>query len=390
MPSKKILMIDDEPLNIKTTALLLKGIQVDKVFSATSGAEGLEKARQEKPDLILLDIMMPGMDGFEFLRRQHTDAICSDIPVIVISSIDDMDSIICCIELGAVDYLVKPFNTTLLKARIDTTLDKKNALDRERLLHKELSESHAALEKAEEMRDFLVHTIVHDLNNSLAGLAGMIDVAKISADAFSVNLPLIDDSISRMTSMIRSILEVSKLESGSFSVKTEPLDIIPIIRNEIIAIRAMAGLSDVTIVEKWKSDDLCCMVDRSLFSRILQNLLGNALKFAPANSIVNVDLCVDKAEAAVLVSDTGKGIPDIYKEKIFDKYFQVEERKKNEKFGVGMGLAFCNLAIKAMNGRIWIEDNVPKGTVMKFTVPVAAQNTQQVNSISISTHLEPE
>jgi K+-sensing histidine kinase KdpD len=374
-------MIDDEPLNLKITAMLLKGIQIDGIMTATSGPEGLEKARSGKPDLILLDIMMPGMDGFEFLHQQHTDPICSDIPVIVISSIDDMDSIVRCIELGAVDYLVKPFNATLLKARIDATLDKKNSLDRERKLHVELSDSLAALKKSEEMRDFLVHTIVHDLNNYLAGLVGMVDVAKMTPDAFFSNLPLIENTIKKMTGMIRLMLEVSKLESASFSATLELSDIVPLLRNEIIPIRAVATLSEITITENVADDNVYCMIDRNLFGRILQNVLGNALKYAPRKSVVSVTVDVDKKDVVVAIADTGKGIPDTYKEKIFEKFFQVEERKNNLKFGVGMGLAFCNLAVKAMNGRIWIEDNVPSGTVMKFTVPVAAQNTQQENSI---------
>jgi two-component system, sensor histidine kinase and response regulator len=370
MLSNKILMIDDEPLNLKITAMLLKGIQSAGIITATSGPEGLEKARSEKPDLILLDIMMPGMDGFEFLRQQHNDPICKDIPVIVISSIDDMDSIVRCIEFGAVDYLVKPFNATLLKARIDTTLDKKYALDRERKLHNELSESLVALKKAEEMRDFLVHTIVHDLNNYLSGLAGMVDVAKMTPDAFISNLPLIENSITKMTGMIQLMLEVSKLESGTFSATLESSDIIPLIRNEIVPLRTVARKSEISIIEKFTCNKVCCMVDHNLFGRILQNLLGNALKYAPQNSVVSVSVMVDKKDVVVSISDTGKGIPDIYKEKIFEKFFQVEERKSNLKFGVGMGLAFCRLAIKAMNGRIWIEDNVPIGTIMKFAVPV--------------------
>jgi K+-sensing histidine kinase KdpD len=374
MLSKKILMIDDEPLNLKITAILLQGIQIDGIITATSGPDGLEKARCEKPDLILLDIMMPGMDGFEFLRQQHNDTTCNDIPVIVISSIDDMESIVRCIELGAVDYLVKPFNATLLKARVDTTLDKKNALDRERKLHAELSDSLAALKKAEEMRDFFVHTIVHDLNNYLSGLAGMVDIAKTTPDIFISNLPLIENSINKMTHMIQLMLEVSKLESGTFSATLVSSDIVPLIRNEIIPLRAVAQKAEITITEKLISDSIYCMIDHNLFGRILQNLIGNALKNAPQNSVVNVSVCINKNDAVVSISDTGKGIPDIYKEKIFEKFFQVEERKNNLKFGVGMGLAFCNLAVKAMNGRIWIEDNVPSGTILNFTIPVATQN----------------
>lgn len=376
MQSKKILMIDDEPLNLKITAMLLKGIQIDGILTSTSGPDGLEKARCETPDLILLDIMMPGMDGFEFLRQLHNDVTCCDIPVIVISSIDDMDSIVRCIELGAVDYLVKPFNATLLKARIDTTLDKKNAFDRERKLHAELSDSLAALKKAEEMRDFLVHTIVHDLNNKLSGLAGMVDVAKITPDAFIANLPLIENSITIMTGMIQLMLEVSKLESGTFSPTLESSDIVPLIRNEIIPLRAVAMRSEITITEKFTCNKIFCMIDHNLFGRILQNLIGNALKYAPQNSVVSVSVNIDKTNAVVSIADTGKGIPDMYKEKIFEKFFQVEERKKNVKFGVGMGLAFCNLAVKAMNGRIWIEDNIPSGTVMKFAIPGASQNAE--------------
>ncbi len=381
MLSKKILMIDDEPLNLKITEMLLNGIQIDSILTATSGPEGLEKARGEKPDLILLDIMMPVMDGFEFLRQQHNDAVCSDIPVIVISSNDDMDSIVRCIELGAVDYLVKPFNATLLKARIDTTLDKKNALDRERKLHAELSESLAALKKAEEMRDFLVHTIVHDLNNNLAGLVGIVDVAKITPGAFLSNLPLIENSIKKMTGMIQLMLEVSKLESDSFSATLESSDIVPLLTNEIVPFRAVAGLSEVVITEKLASDTICCMIDRNLFGRILQNILSNALKYAPRKSVVCVTVDVNKSDAVVSIADTGKGIPDAYKKKIFEKFFQVEERKNNLKFGVGIGLAFCNLAIKAMNGRIWIEDNIPSGTIMKFTVPVVTHSEPHGNHI---------
>jgi CheY-like chemotaxis protein len=166
-----ILVVDDGQQNrdILSRRLVRQGYEV---FAVAGGLEALAVMRSRSFDLVLLDIMMPDMDGFEVLRQLKNDPSQSDIPVVMISALSAVDNIARCIALGADDYLSKPFDPTLLKARVGACLEKKQARDREKLLFQQLQQSFHRLHALEKQRDDLTNMIVHDLRTPLTSLIG--------------------------------------------------------------------------------------------------------------------------------------------------------------------------------------------------------------------------
>ncbi|MBM4053241.1 MAG: response regulator [Planctomycetes bacterium] len=169
--ASKILIVDDNEINRNVLNGLVLGLG-HAPFLAENGKSAMMMIEKRLPDLILLDILMPELNGYEVLGLLKKDKNLRHIPVIVISAVDEIDSVVRCIEKGADDYLVKPFNPTLLKARIGSCLEKKLLRDNEKKLHEKLERSYHELKKLEQARDAMVHMIVHDLRNNVTTIMG--------------------------------------------------------------------------------------------------------------------------------------------------------------------------------------------------------------------------
>ena len=373
----KILIVDDNERNRAVLNDLVVTLGHTPML-ADNGLSALARMRKEAPDLTLLDIMMSEMDGYEVLDHMKGDSNLRHLPVIVISAVDEMESVVRCIEKGADDYLVKPFNRILLEARISACLEKKRLRDQEQKLHADLATSYEALRKAEQARDALSHMIVHDLNNPLTSVLGFAELLLRHAtertgykNSDVKHLRHIHDSSKEMSSLIQGILDVSKLETGEMSVSPEPLNAAQLLRDlsERFAVRAEQIGVRLSFVSE--SDDIMLQADRELLSRVLQNLLANALKHTGEGTNVTLSAKRDGNRVVLAVKDDGPGIPPEYRDKIFDKFFQVESRKKGKMYGVGLGLAFCKMAVDAQGGRIWVESIEGKGATFKLSLKAA-------------------
>lgn len=210
-----ILVVDDTEVN---RDLLVRRLapQGYEVATANDGAEAMRLVRDRAFDLVLLDVMMPVMDGYETLRLLKADASLSHIPVIMISAVDEVDSVVRCIELGADDYLSKPFNATILRARIGSSLEKKRARDRERDLFRQLHENYERLQELERQRDDLTHMIVHDLRSPLSAVIMGVQTIDVMGELNmeqreSMNLAI--SSGQSLLGLINSLLDVTKMES---------------------------------------------------------------------------------------------------------------------------------------------------------------------------------
>lgn len=333
----------------------------------------MDQMGRELPDLVLLDILMPGMDGYEVLEHMKNDTTLRHLPVIMISAVDEMESVVRCIERGADDYLLKPFNPTLLRARVTACLEKKHLRDREQELHRELAESYEALQKAEEARDGLFHMIVHDLNNPLMGVMGFANLLGIGLDKETVDKEKllkhakhIQDSGTEMSSLIRSILDVSKLEAGQMPVSLAPLDAIPLLKAVTEEFAARAQTAGINLFFESRTDKVMAMADQELLPRIMQNLVSNSLRYAGRGADVTCSVRSEGDSVILGVEDNGPGIPAECKDKIFEKFFRAEAGPGKKQYGVGLGLAFCKMAAEAQEGTIFLESEEGKGT--KFEV----------------------
>jgi len=370
---KRILIVDDEKLNRE----LLQDLVVSfghKPEMAEDGVEAIAKLKLDI-DLVLLDVMMPRMDGFEVLKHMKADSSMRHIPVIMISALDEMKSVVRCIEKGADEYLTKPFNSKLLKARIVACLEKKHLRDREQQLHAELLESYEALQNAEQARDALFHMIVHDLKNPLTGMLGFAELLLIKAnqdnldkETLTEGLQPIFSSAKEMSSLINSILDISRLEADEMPVSLTAVNGLQLIKDLCGQFGPQAEGMGVHLSFEPESDAIMTRADKQLLSRTLQNLLTNAFKHTATGTNVTVSVKRHDSNVVFCVADNGPGIPEEYRDKIFGKFFQIEADTKGKKYGVGLGLAFCKMAAEAQGGSIWVESQRGKGATFKVSL----------------------
>ncbi len=361
----RILIVDDTPANIQTLTAILKanGYQISV---ATNGKQALDVLARVHPDLILLDVMMPEMDGYETCRRLKADEQLSQIPVIFLTAKTETADIVQGFELGAVDYVTKPFNTHELLARVRTHLA---------LLHqqRELQENYRRLSELERLRDSLVHMVIHDLRSPLLGLSGCLQMLQSDLDG-KLETEQVEDLDSaltaavRLSEMVTSLLDVSRLEAGEMPLHKQVCDLRPVISTAIESLGGLVKGRNVIFTPPEEPVSLCC--DPDVAARVVANLIGNALKFTPKSGEVRVTTMVEGNTVRTAIKDTGPGIPPEYRERIFEKFGQVEGREEGKKYSTGLGLTFCKLAVEAHGGQIGVDSEVGQGSTFWFKLPV--------------------
>ncbi|MDM8563621.1 response regulator, partial [Candidatus Marithioploca araucensis] len=242
--SANILIVDDIEVNrIILHDLILSLGHTPKL--AEDGVSALEQIHKQAPDIVLLDIRMPGMDGYEVLQQVKDNFLLQHIPIIVITAIDNIDSTVKCIEMGAEDYLVKPFNRALLKARIAACLEKKYLHDLEKKHRREIEEINqslqaqkAALEESEALRKNVEHIIQHDLKSPLNGIITFSELLaeepNLNPDSKKKALGHINNSGHQMLNLINRFADIYKMETGQYHCSPSLIDIVTIIEKIIL------------------------------------------------------------------------------------------------------------------------------------------------------------
>ena len=361
-PPANLLIVDDAPANLELLAGLLRraGFRVRPV---PSGELALQAARHELPDLILLDINMPGMNGYEVCVRLKADSALQAVPVIFLSALDDVLDKVKAFSVGGVDYVSKPFQFEEVEARVRTHL----ALRRQEC---QLQESLAQLKELETQRDGLVHMIVHDLRSPLSSILMFLDLlrdgAPMEPSQMAVLVRATGESATQMKALITQILDVSRLEAGQMPLKLEPHDLTQTLRTTLESLTALAGKRQVHLQAP---ETTLFPFDEDLMSRVMTNLLSNAIKFTPPTGEVRVAITHQAECVRVTVTDTGAGIAPEHHQKIFEKFGQAESGHKQ--VGTGLGLTFCRLAVAAHGGKIGLESQPGCGSTFWFTLPLS-------------------
>lgn len=368
--ASKILIVDDNEINRNVLDGLILGLGHIPI-SAGNGKDAMAIIENQSTDLVLLDILMPGMNGYEVLSLIKNNNNLRHIPVIMISAVDEIESVVLCVEKGADDYLVKPFNPTLLKARICACLEKKILRDTEKYLHEKLERNYHELKKLEQARDAMVHMIVHDLRNNVTTIRGYTQLLQSAIDKgcfdekrIYKDIECIYESAEEMSTLIEGILDVSKIEAGEMPVSYGEINLLDFAKNMCERYMPLAGGKNITISIDHESDSATVCADKELLSRIVQNLFVNALRYARTKIAVSVKCHNEKA--IFCIADDGAGIPKEYSEKIFEKYFQMETVTGKRRYGMGIGLAFCKIAVEAQGGSVWVESEEGKGAAFKI------------------------
>jgi len=367
-----VLVVDDTEDNLDLLEFALKRKPVH-MLRATSGKECLTIAEEKQPDIILLDIQMPGMDGFETLKRLRANRATAKIPVIFLTAQrKDPDSIATGLALGAEQYLTKPIDTDELLVRTKMMVQLKRA--------------EAELERTK--ADFMA-MLVHDLRSPLIGVKSVIELLQDSGKG----TPLNDDHFELLSSahassvklleLVSDFLDVSKYEAGSISFQKDAVPITrftdPVLRQMDIQFKQRG----VTLKKNIPEDLPMVVTDASKTEQVVMNLLSNALKFTKGGGTVTIEAAVQAVDpkdvlpgsprrfVRISVTDSGVGIAKEELSGLFERYKQVSSAKLVKQKGTGLGLVICKLIVEAQGGTVSVESEPGKRTTFSFTLPVA-------------------
>ncbi len=358
-----VLIVDDTPANLRLLSTILKD-RGYRVRVAPSGTLALTAAQNSPPALILLDITMPDMDGFEVCRRLKLDARLAPIPVIFLSALSSTEDKVTAFQVGGVDYITKPFQQDEVCARVETHL-------RLRTLQVDLEEKIVQLRRAEELRESLVHMIVHDLRSPLTGLLTSLQLMEMGlGPERTQELEDIDRALESgraMSRLINTLLDVAKIESGELQLDAQDVSLVEVAQEAVRSLGALTREHRLDIEEPAGPTRAC--LDRVLIRRVIENLVGNAVRFTPAGGQVTIRLRPAGDGCRIEVADSGIGVPPEFRERIFEKFGQVEGKEHRSRSATGLGLAFCKLAVDAHGGTIGVESEKGQGSTFWVELP---------------------
>lgn len=350
-----ILIVDDEPNNFDVIEALLDNEDYDLNY-ASSGYKALERLEIFHPDVILLDVMMPELNGIDVCKKIKSNPQWKAIPIIMVTALTSKEDMAQCLDAGASDFLSKPVNGLELRARIKSMVRIKQQYDN--------------LETLLQMREDMVHMIVHDLRNPLTTIllsAELLNDPSLPESRKPEKIERIARGGHRLQSLIDSLLLMAKIESGKMVLKYTSTDLNQMCSALIEDFDAIAAQKKLKLVLNLPDKQLV-NIDVPVFRRILDNLLSNAIKFSPANSQIIVSVTYPETGGInISVADQGVGISENTKSVIFEKY-EIGTPVQNAS-QIGLGLAFCKLAIEAHGGNITVTNNEPNGSIFTITIP---------------------
>jgi signal transduction histidine kinase len=373
----KILIVDDEVKNTKLLRGMLFSENYD-IYENHSGEQALDTVRAIKPDLILLDVMMPGISGFDVCQTLKQAEETKIIPIVMVTALSEKEHRTEVLSAGADDFLGKPVDRSELVVRVKSLLRMKSYHDELLARNREIAEQNKQLRGLEKIKEGLVHMIIHDLNNPLMSIIGNLDLILLKGP------PLSQDQLGRMTAclshcgelknMILSLLEIHKLEEGNLKLDIEKTDIAELITEVVGQVDFTAKQNQVLLLANGIENPFLIDFDKNLIRRVLTNLLTNAIRHTPAGGRVEVktDFLNTQKEIKLRVIDTGYGLAPEYHQRVFNKFEQVRLKRDGVTVGSsGIGLAFCKMAVEAHAGKIWVEsEGEGKGATFQFTLPV--------------------
>lgn len=357
-PRPAILIIDDEPKNIQVVgALLLR--EGYEVITARNGEEGLAKAREAAPDLILADLMMPGLSGTEVARQLRDDPDWNPVPIVFLSAATDKSFILEALAAGAVDYIAKPFHGAELLRRVE--------------LHLGLHRTTRALEEAIAEKNRLIEVLAHDLKNPLGSVrfAARLLEEQNAGEKIDQLAGMILDSSNRAIEIVESLLEIRSVESAKATLKIEPVGIDEVVHEVRTGFLTHAEEKGIRLEEiKGNEGPFLVLGDRTCLLRVLENLISNAVKFSPRDATVRISLIRYNTMVEVLVEDEGPGILPHEINLLFQRYARLSSRPTAGESSTGLGLSIVKDLVLAMKGRIAYQPSLSGGAGFRLSLPI--------------------
>ena len=377
--SFEILLIDDRPdlHGVIRASLEQPGVQITDAYT---GREGLDRAAAGRCDLIVLDVAMPGMDGWEVLKELKADAELRAIPVVMLTGENSIQDKVRAFELGAIDFVTKPFVPAELRARIMAVLRAKTLQDQLVESNKALLAARHAAEAATRAKSQFLANMSHELRTPMNGVISMTDLL-LESPLTSEQRELVEtirEGGEALLAQIDNILDFSKIECGKMELEREPLQLRQCVERALDLLAPKAAEKGLNLACELADDVPAWVVgDFTRLRQVFLNLLGNAIKFTASGEIV-VSARVTKTgpealrEVHFTVRDTGIGIAGPALERLFQSFMQVDASTTRRFGGTGLGLAISKNLVELMDGRIWAESREGEGTAFHVVLPLTA------------------
>jgi signal transduction histidine kinase len=369
----KVLVVDDNVYNreVAEAHLVASGYSVRL---AEDGERGIAQFLEWRPDLVLLDVLMPGIDGFETCRRLKALPAGSGVPVVFLTALGDFAAHQRAIESGADDFLTKPINRAELLIRVRSLLWVKRLRDELSQGYEIIRSQRDALVRSQRQKEELSALVVHDLKTPLAALIANVQFVERKDYIQPEEREALQDVLTSSESirrMIMNLLDISRSESGDLVPQLRDVNLTSMIGQLCEVMKRRADQEKVKLETDLRAGTL--RGDSDLLERLLENLLDNCLRYSrPGGRILIQTWAVGEESLELRISDEGPGIPEALRERIFEKYVQLNPEVLTARTSRGLGLAFCRLAAEVHGGKIWVESNEPRGTVFCVRLPVQA------------------
>ncbi len=394
-----ILVVDDNQSAVFITCKILE-LQKYKTLSALDGEEALEKAADHDIDLILLDIMMPGMNGYEVCEKLKENPEKKDVPVIFITAKTDPESIAKGFKAGGVDYLTKPFKNLELQARVKTHLDLKFSRQKmyeelrerkkaESLLKKEreqldikvkertkeLEIANKELKKASKLKDEFLANMSHEFRTPLNTVLSLADALTEGTfgqlnEKQAKYINSIHESGKHLLSLVNDILDIAKIEAGKIDLEYTNISIHPFMNSCLRMVKQIAENKSIQIQTNINANIHGFYADERRMKQILVNLLSNAIKFTPAEKSIGIDVDKERDFIIFAVWDEGIGIKEGDIDQLFRPFTQIDSKLSRRYVGTGLGLALVNSLVNFHNGSIRVQSQLNVGSRFIVSIPV--------------------
>ena len=363
----KILIVDDVMSNV----LLLKVLLTNEKFAiatASNGRQALEQVEKENPDLVLLDVMMPDMSGFEVAQHLKSYPNTADIPIIFLTALNSTADIVKGFQVGANDFISKPFNKEELIIRVTHQI---SLVAAKRLILSKTEE----LQRTIAGRDKLYSVIAHDLRSPMGSIKMVLNMLilnlpseKIGAEMYEL-LTMANQTTEDVFSLLDNLLKWTKSQIGKLNVVYQDVDLVEVTDGVIEIFSMVASLKKIRIHEM-KPEKMMVNADIDMLKTVVRNLLSNAIKFSKENSEVLVKMEEVDGMAVVSVQDYGCGISEEGQKKLLHTDTHFSTFGTNNEEGSGLGLLLCKDFVVKNGGKLWFTSKEGEGSIFSFSIPV--------------------
>ena len=376
---QRVLIVDDDPSAVLALrkALVPTGAQL---YFADQGAGALAMAREVLPDLVVLDLHMPGLDGFDVCQRLLQDPALGEPCVLFVTRFSDVDNEARALALGATDFIGKPFSPVVLQARVRNLLrlrqvQQQRVLDERAQGHQRADSAeraHAAAESASAGKSLMLAYVAHEIGNPLNGMLGMaalmaMDPQQPLPPVHLQRLQLLQQAGGQLQRLLHDLLDLRQLETGHFTLDIGEADAVHIVQQALDTLSAQAQRAGVLLQRLPEPATLGLRCDRRRLQQCLLNLVGNALKFSPQGGQVLVELSQQQGELRIAVHDQGPGLSAQQQAALFEPFNRLGQSSATP--GVGLGLLITRTLVQAMQGGLLVRSAPGQGSCFTLVLP---------------------